>query len=70
MAKIGGAKDGEADPLIGVDGGSHLGQSSICATCSHRSDGPPPDVDLACERRKVGDFVRSAIRNGQVTAVP
>ena len=31
------------------------------------SEGPPPVVDLAAERRH-GDFVRGIIRNGQVTA--
>jgi phosphoribosylformylglycinamidine (FGAM) synthase-like enzyme len=56
-----------ADRLIGGDG-SHLGQSiymrDVLGISRWRS---APDVDLVAERRN-GDFVRSAIRNGQVTA--
>lgn len=66
MAKIGGAKDGDHLLLIGVDG-SHLGQSVYLRDVVGRIDGPAPEVDLHAERRN-GDFVRSAIRNGQVTA--
>ena len=35
--------------------------------CLGRAEGAPPPVDLMEERRN-GDFVRSAIRNGQVTS--
>lgn len=66
MAKIGGANDGDQLILIGVDG-SHLGQSVYLRDVLGLIDGPAPEVDLHAERRN-GDFVRSAIRNGQVTA--
>ena len=66
MAKIGGAKEGDHLLLIGVDG-SHLGQSVYLRDVVGKIDGPAPEVDLHAERRN-GDFVRSAIRNGQVTA--
>ena len=66
MAKIGGAKDGDQLILIGVDG-SHLGQSVYLRDVLGIVDGPAPEVDLHAERRN-GEFVRSAIRNGQVTA--
>ncbi|PYE89746.1 phosphoribosylformylglycinamidine synthase subunit PurL [Phyllobacterium leguminum] len=66
MAKIGGMQDGDVLVLLGVDG-THLGQSIYLRDLSDRADGPPPPVDLGTEKRN-GDFVRSAIRNGQVTA--
>jgi len=66
MAKVGGASDGDHLILIGVDG-SHLGQSVYLRDVLGIVDGPAPEVDLHAERRN-GDFVRSAIRNGQVTA--
>jgi phosphoribosylformylglycinamidine synthase II len=66
MARIGGAKSGDAVILIGGDG-THLGQSAWMRDCLGRAEGAPPPVDLMEERRN-GDFVRSAIRNGQVTS--
>ncbi|MBC7282243.1 phosphoribosylformylglycinamidine synthase subunit PurL [Hoeflea sp.] len=66
MARIGGAKEGDAVILIGGDG-SHLGQSAWMRDCLGRSEGAPPPVDLMVERRN-GDFVRSAIRNDLVTS--
>lgn len=66
IAKIGGMANGNILILIGTDG-SHLGQSIYLRDLHGRSDGPAPNVDLAVEKRN-GDFVRSAIRNGQVTA--
>jgi phosphoribosylformylglycinamidine synthase len=66
MAKIGGAKDGDKLIMIGVDG-SHLGSSIYMRDILGSTEGPAPEVDLSAERRH-GDFVRSAIRNGQVTA--
>ncbi len=66
MAKIGGMKDGDMLILLGGDG-THLGQSIYLRGLFDRADGPAPAVDLAIEKRN-GDFVRSAIRNGQVTA--
>ena len=41
---------------------------STCATSTAARDGPPPPVDLAHEKR-VGDFVRTLIRDGIATAV-
>ncbi|MFK4823253.1 phosphoribosylformylglycinamidine synthase subunit PurL [Paenochrobactrum sp. BZR 588] len=66
MAKIGGMQDGDVLILLGGDG-THLGQSIYLRDLFDRADGPPPSVDLSIEKRN-GDFVRSAIRNGQVTA--
>ncbi|MBW6419910.1 phosphoribosylformylglycinamidine synthase subunit PurL [Rhizobium sp. XQZ8] len=66
MAKIGSAKDGDKLIMIGTDG-SHLGSSIYLRDILGRIDGPAPEVDLKAERRN-GDFVRSTIRNGQVTA--
>ncbi|KKX33854.1 phosphoribosylformylglycinamidine synthase subunit PurL [Rhizobium sp. LC145] len=66
MAKIGSANEGDKLILIGVDG-SHLGSTVYLRDILGQTDGPPPEVDLAAERHH-GDFVRSLIRNGQVTA--
>ncbi|HVK92095.1 MAG TPA: phosphoribosylformylglycinamidine synthase subunit PurL [Mycoplana sp.] len=66
MARIGAANEGDHVVLIGGDG-SHLGQSVYLRDVLGIVDGPAPEVDLADERRN-GDFVRSAIRNGQVSA--
>lgn len=66
MAKIGSANDGDKLIMIGTDG-THLGSSIYLRDILDTNDGPPPEVDLKAERRN-GDFVRSLIRNGQVTA--
>ena len=66
MARVGGAKDGDAVVLFGGDG-AHLGQSAYMRDCLEQTDGPPPPVDLAIERRN-GDFIRSAIGNGQFSS--
>ena len=66
MAKVGSAKDGDKLIMIGTDGG-HLGSSIYLRDILDTIDGPAPEVDLKAERRN-GDFVRSTIRNGQVTA--
>ncbi len=66
MAKIGSAAEGDCLILIGGDG-SHLGSSVYLRDILSITDGPAPVVDLAAERRN-GDFVRSIIRSGQVTA--
>lgn len=66
MARIGSAREGDKLIMIGADG-SHLGSSVYLRDILDTIDGPPPAVDLAAERRH-GDFVRSIIRNGQVTA--
>ncbi|RCW86385.1 phosphoribosylformylglycinamidine synthase subunit PurL [Phyllobacterium bourgognense] len=65
-AKIGGMRDGDVLILLGGDG-THLGQSIYLRDLHGRADGPAPTVDLAAEKRN-GNFVRSAIRNSQVTA--
>ena len=70
MARIGFAAEGEAILLVGAPPawGTHLGQSIYLRDILGRSDGPPPPVDLAHEKR-VGDFVRKLIRDGVATAV-
>ncbi len=57
---------GEALVLIGGPG-THLGQSLYLYALFGRSEGAPPPVDLAAERRN-GDFVRGLIRDGRVSA--
>lgn len=60
--------EGEAIVLLG-DTAGHLGQSIYLRDIlGRRDEGAPPPVDLAIERRN-GDFVRSLIRAGNVTAV-
>lgn len=66
MARIGSASEGDQLILIGTDG-SHLGSSIYLRDIIGSTDGPAPEVDLFAERRN-GDFVRSAIRNAQVSA--
>ncbi len=70
MARIGFAGDNECVLLVGAppSWGTHLGQSIYLRDVHGRSDGPPPPVDLAAEKR-TGDFVRSLIRSGLATAV-
>jgi phosphoribosylformylglycinamidine synthase subunit PurL len=67
MATIPFKAGGEAIILIGGRG-SHLGQSIYLREVLGREEGAPPPVDLAAEKRN-GDFVRSLIKTGQVTAV-
>ena len=59
--------EGEAILLIGETRG-WLGRSLYLRDIAGREEGAPPPVDLAAERRH-GDFVRSLIRDGLVTAV-
>ena len=70
MARIGFAREREAILLVGAPPGygTHLGQSIYLRDIHGRSDGPPPPVDLAHEKR-VGEFVRKLIRSGIATAV-
>ncbi|WP_054314030.1 phosphoribosylformylglycinamidine synthase subunit PurL [Mesorhizobium sp. 1M-11] len=70
MAKLRFAGEGEVILLIGgpAGWGSHLAQSIYMRDIHNRSDGPPPPVDLAHEK-KVGDFVRKLILSGTATAV-
>src|SRR5690606_3517185 len=58
--------DGEVILLIGETAG-HLGASAYLRDIEGREEGAPPPVDLAVERRN-GDFVRSLIADGIVTA--
>jgi phosphoribosylformylglycinamidine synthase II len=48
--------------------GGHLGQSLYLRECHGREEGPPPPVDLEAER-KAGDLIRTAIADGQLSAV-
>ena len=70
MARIGFAGPDQLILLVGapVNGATHLGQSIYLRDILGRTDGPPPPVDLAHEKR-VGDFVRALIERGIVTAV-
>ena len=70
MARLGFASEGEVILLVGgpAGWGSHLAQSIYMRDIHGRSDGPPPPVDLAHEK-KVGDFVRKLIHSGATTAV-
>jgi len=70
MARIGFAREGEMILLFGAPDwwGTHLGQSAYMHDIHGRTDGPPPPVDLAHEK-KVGDYVRKLIRSGVATAV-
>lgn len=63
---IGFTAPGEALVLIGGEG-AHLGQSLYLYALFGRSEGAPPPVDLATERRN-GDFVRGLIRASKVSA--
>jgi phosphoribosylformylglycinamidine synthase II len=58
--------EGEAILLIGETQG-WLGQSAYLRDICGREEGAPPPVDLAAEKRH-GDFVRTLIRDGLVTA--
>ncbi len=59
--------EGETLILIGTRKG-HLGQSIYVRDIVKKPAGTPPPVDLQVERRN-GDFVRSLIRGGRVSAV-
>ncbi|HEY4192520.1 MAG TPA: phosphoribosylformylglycinamidine synthase subunit PurL, partial [Mesorhizobium sp.] len=70
MARVAFAAEGQTILLISASEqwGTHLGQSIYLRDIHGRSDGPPPHVDLAHEK-KAGDFVRGLIRNGEASAV-
>ena len=57
-------REGDNLILIGETTG-HMGQTIYLRQLLDRSDGPPPPVDLAAERRN-GDFVRVLIADGTV----
>ncbi|MDX1486483.1 MAG: AIR synthase-related protein, partial [Alphaproteobacteria bacterium] len=63
-ASVAGAAAGEGLVLIGTTAG-HLGCSAYFREVEGRTDGAPPPVDLAQERRH-GDFVRTEIAAGRV----
>ncbi len=69
MARIGFAAENHPILLIGAppEWGTHLGQSTYLRDIHGRTDGAPPPVDLAHEK-KAGDFVRKLIASGVVTA--
>jgi phosphoribosylformylglycinamidine synthase subunit PurL len=69
-ARIAFAAEGECIILAGAPAqwGTHLAQSTYMRDILGRTDGPPPPVDLAHEKR-VGDFVRTLITDGIATAV-
>jgi phosphoribosylformylglycinamidine synthase len=54
--------------VIGESGSCHLGQSLWLREIAGREEGAPPPVDLAAERA-AGEFVRSVIERGLVSAV-
>ena len=62
-----GFADAEEDIVLIGNTAGHLGRSLLLRQFAGRDDGAPPPVDLAAERRN-GDFVRSLIRAGSVTA--
>ena len=66
MARIGGMQDGDSVFLIGLEA-EHLGQSLYCREILGLEDGPAPTVDLLTEKMR-GEFVRAAIRSGEVSA--
>ena len=66
MATVAFKERGHALVLIGETAG-HLGRSAYLRHVIGRDDGPPPEVDLAAERRH-GDLVRGLIADGLVAA--
>ncbi|PHP66632.1 phosphoribosylformylglycinamidine synthase II [Zhengella mangrovi] len=66
MARIGTFSEGDVLILLGGDG-THLGQSVYLRDVLGEAYGPPPPVDLVIEKRN-GEFLRSAISNGQIKA--
>ncbi|MCO6052132.1 phosphoribosylformylglycinamidine synthase subunit PurL [Mesorhizobium sp. RP14(2022)] len=70
MARIAFAAEGQTILHFGAPegGAKHLGQSIYLRDIHGRADGAPPPVDLAHEKR-VGDFMRTLIREGVATAV-
>ena len=66
MATLAFKSEGEAILLVGETKG-HLGASLYLREIDGREDGAPPPVDLTAERRN-GDFVRTRIHAGSVSA--
>ncbi|MBB3951385.1 phosphoribosylformylglycinamidine synthase subunit PurL [Aureimonas jatrophae] len=65
-ATIGGMREDDVLILVGSEG-THLGATIYLREIEGREDGAPPPVDLETEKRN-GDFVRTLIRSGRVTA--
>ncbi len=66
MTKVSGANDGDVVFLIGTEA-VHLGQSLYLREVVGEENGPSPTVDLLTERMR-GDFVRAAIRSGEISS--
>ncbi|MEO0327729.1 MAG: phosphoribosylformylglycinamidine synthase subunit PurL [Pseudomonadota bacterium] len=66
MTRIGTMHEGDVVFVIGTEA-SHLGQSLYLREILGIEDGPAPGVDLLTERMR-GEFVRAAIRSGNITA--
>jgi phosphoribosylformylglycinamidine synthase II len=66
-ATIGFKAEGDAIVKLGMLDG-HLGQSLWLKEIHGRSKGPPPAVDLE-EERSLGEFIRTLIEEGRVSAV-
>jgi len=65
---VGIAFKGSGDVIVAIGTRrGHLGRSLWLRELHGREDGPPPPVDLAAERA-AGEFVRSAIAGGAITA--
>jgi phosphoribosylformylglycinamidine synthase len=59
---------GVGDTILAIgERSGHLGQSVWLRDLHGREEGPPPPVDLKAERR-TGDFIRTQILNGSITA--
>jgi phosphoribosylformylglycinamidine synthase len=66
--RAGSALTDDDDVLFLIGGeGTHLGQSRYMQIMLGLENGPPPEVDLAAERRN-GDYVRASIRSNTVKA--
>ncbi len=66
--RVGAALPGEGQTLVLIgETKGHLGQSLYLREIEGRETGSPPPVNLGAERR-TGDFVRSLIEAGQITA--
>jgi phosphoribosylformylglycinamidine synthase len=66
MGTVAFKAEGETLVLLGHTTG-HVGQSRWLEVCHGRTEGPPPPVDLAVERR-LGELLRRLIGEGAITA--
>jgi len=65
-ARVGGMQEGDSVFLIGTEA-EHLGQSLYLREILDQEDGPAPSVDLLTEKMR-GEFVRAAVRSGEISA--